>query len=47
LNNRGKVGQLGIGIEDGFMMGAKNKWIKGNLLWQEYYGIWEIKAFLV
>jgi hypothetical protein len=25
LNNRGKVGQLGIGIEDGFMMGAKNK----------------------
>jgi hypothetical protein len=32
LNDRGKVRQLRIGIEDRFMMGAKTKWIKKNLI---------------
>jgi hypothetical protein len=34
LNYKGKVGQLGIKIENGFMMGGKTKWIKGNLMWE-------------
>jgi hypothetical protein len=47
LNNRREVGQLAIGIEDGFMMEYKNQWIKGYLNVTEMLWSLGIKAILV